>query len=157
MSSGGKKSENHNHQNPERPGAIPESGDEQASHETRHRYASHRDDAEGQVQGRDYGRVRGPDAQNPDEVIQGGENHSYGGYGSDYVRAREEFGGGDPVPPETGREYAPGQEPGRGSGVGAFGQGGTIIPPGEDEDGQALAPDEHPGILQPDGEIRRPD
>ena len=152
MSNGGR-----NRQNPERPGAVPESGDEQASHEVRHRYASHRDDNKGQVQGRDYGEVRGPDAQNPEEVIQGGENHSYGGYGSDYVRAREEFGGGVPVPPESGQAYAAGQEPGKGSGVGAFGKGGNATPPGERPDGQALAPDEHPGIRQPDGEVRRPD
>ena len=41
MSSGGR-----NRQNPEQPGAIPESGDEQASHEVRHRYARHRDENE---------------------------------------------------------------------------------------------------------------
>jgi hypothetical protein len=120
----------------------------------RFKYAKHRGEGGSPVQGRDYGRVRGPDPQNPEQTIQGGESHSYGGYGSEYVRAREEFGGGGPSSDGSGDEYAPGTPPGKGSGVGALGEGGAIKRPGEN---QALAPDEHPGQVQPDGERRRPD
>jgi hypothetical protein len=142
---------------PDAPGGYRESGNERTDRERDHLYEQHRGEGGSPVQGRDYGRVRGPDGQNPDQVIQGGEDHSYGGYGSDYVRNREEFGGGGPPSGGPGDEYAPGTKPGKGSGVGAMGQGGAIRRPGEDHDGQALAPDEHPGYVQPDGERRRPD
>lgn len=121
-------------------------------HDRDHRYAQRRNEGQDPVQGQDYGDLRGPDPQNPDQAIQGGEDHSYGGYGTDMARRREEFGGGT-AEPEVDR-YAPGTPPGKGSGVGALGQGGGAKRPGPDG---MLAPDEHPGIVQPDGDVRRPD
>ena len=142
---------------PDEPGGRPRAGHETKAGEGDHLYRDQPDPAGGPVEGSDYGRVRGPDGQNPDQVIQGGENHSYGGYGSDYVRRREEFGS---EPREGHHEqpgYAPPEPPEKGSGVGAFGQGGDVGRPDAGETHRALAPDEHPGILQPDGERRRPD
>ena len=101
--------------------------------------------------------MRGPDAQNPEQVIQGGENHSYGAYGTDYVRRREEFGSDAPGAHHERPGYAPPEPPSKGSGVGALGQGGDIRRRHPGESHEALAPDEHPGFLQPDGERRRPD
>lgn len=92
------------------------------------------------VGGAEYGRVRPGDSGNT--VIGGGESHSYGGYGGDYVRAREEFGGGGPPSHDAGDAYRPGYEVKGGSGYGALGQGGNIERPGKgmpDED-----PEEQP-------------
>lgn len=114
------------------------------------------------VQGRDYGRIRDPDEGGlgrSDDQQLGGEDRDLGGWGSDWPRAREGFGGGGPPSGGAGEEYAPGTPPGHGSGTGALGQGGAIAHGGRsspDEEG-APAPDENPGILQPDGERRRPD
>ncbi|PSC06471.1 hypothetical protein SLNSH_04110 [Alsobacter soli] len=103
----------------------------------RHRYEEHRQETP-PVGGREYGRVRAGETDNT--VIGGGESHSYGGYGSDYVRSREEFGGGGPPLHEPSDAYQPGYEVKKGSGYGALGQGGQIDRPGEgmpDPDPQA--------------------
>jgi hypothetical protein len=127
-----------------------------------YRYQQHRGQGGSPVQGSDYGRIRKLDEAGEgraDDPQLGGEDHDLGGWGSDWPRAREGFGGGGPASGGAGDEYAPGTPPGHGSGTGALGQGGAILHGGRsspDEEG-APAPDEHPGILQPDGERRRPD
>jgi hypothetical protein len=91
----------------------------------KHRYEEKRRERD-PGQGRDYGRVR-----SEENVTGGGENHAFGGYGSDYVRAREEFGGGGPREHEPSDAYQPGYEVKKGSGYGALGQGGDIARPGK--------------------------
>ncbi|WP_460451479.1 hypothetical protein [Alsobacter sp. SYSU BS001988] len=102
--------------------ADPKSG---APSPERHRYEEKRREPD-PGQGRDYGRVR-----SEDNVAGGGENHAFGGYGSDYVRAREDFGGGGPPEHEPRDAYQPGYEVKKGSGYGALGQGGDIERPGK--------------------------
>jgi len=120
-------------------GREPKSSQPNTGDKERYRYEERRPETP-PVGGADYGRVRPGDSDNT--VIGGGESHSYGGYGGDYVRAREEFGGGGPPLHDAGDAYRPGYEVKRGSGYGALGQGGAIERPGKgmpDED-----PDEQP-------------
>jgi hypothetical protein len=127
-----------------------------------HLYQQRRGEGGSPVQGRDYGRIRNLEEAGEgrsDDPQLGGENRDLGGWGSDWPRAREGFGGGGPPSAGAGDEYAPGTPPGRGSGTGALGQGGSIAHGGRASPAEegAPAPDEHPGVLQPDGERRRPD